>query len=225
MSVNDPDVVLTDLGLALLGTYLGWRMWTAGGPAPHRTASVIVMLGLASAALFGAAFHAFFPANTATRAGFIAWIPVALSILLVAATLLALSLQILAPRLPPAIRSAALVAYVVAFSAVVLLIDESFTTIVRFYAPALALFLITSVVQAIRYRSAGWTLIAISFTISALAATLQQARVAIHPVYFDHNALYHVLQGIALLLLYLGFRRMSDATTGLHARGTDPAPR
>src|SRR5438552_19210437 len=35
---------------------------------------------------------------------------------------------------------------------------------------------------------------------------LQQANVSIHPVYFDHNAVYHVLQGIALVLLYRGFR-------------------
>jgi hypothetical protein len=214
MSINDPDVVFTDLGLALLGGYLGWRLWTGRQPAPYRTASVIVMLGLASAAFFGAVFHAFFPANTATRAGFIAWIPVAVSILTVAATLLALSLQILVPRLPRSIRKGAVALYAFAFAAVVLLVDESFTTIVRFYAPALVLFLITSVIQAIRRQSVGWTLVAVSFVISALAAALQQAGVAVHPVYFDHNALYHVLQGIALVLLYLGFRRMAAPVNG-----------
>jgi len=51
--------------------------------------------------------------------------------------------------------------------------------------------------------------------LSAVAALLQASRVAIHPIYFDHNAVYHVLQAIALVLLYLGF----------HERRTDPAAR
>jgi hypothetical protein len=32
-------------------------------------------------------------------------------------------------------------------------------------------------------------------------------RIALHPAYFDHNALYHVVQGVALVLFYQGFRR------------------
>jgi hypothetical protein len=41
---------------------------------------------------------------------------------------------------------------------------------------------------------------------------LQQAGVAVHPVYFDHNAVYHLVQAVALVLLYLGFRRVSETT-------------
>jgi hypothetical protein len=44
---------------------------------------------------------------------------------------------------------------------------------------------------------------------SAGAAMVQQARLAIHPVYFDHNAVYHVVQSIAVLFLYFGWRRAS----------------
>src|SRR5207245_2244030 len=36
------------------------------------------------------------------------------------------------------------------------------------------------------------------------AALLQQLGVGIHPVYFNHNALYHVFQAIALFLFFLG---------------------
>jgi len=31
-----------------------------------------------------------------------------------------------------------------------------------------------------------------------VAAAVQQARIALHPNYFNHNALYHLLQAIAL---------------------------
>ncbi len=216
MRIHDPDVVYTDLALAMLGAYLGWRLWTTSRHEFLTRAGVAIMGGLASAALFGAIFHAFFPANMATRAGFIAWIPVSLSILVVATTLLALGLRVLAPQLPLGVRRTIVGAYAAAFALVVLFVDESYSTIVRFYAPTLIVFLIAATLQARRARGGGWWLLTISFGISIVAALLQQVGVAIHHVYFDHNAVYHVLQGFALVLLYLGFRRV---------RGTHPAHR
>jgi hypothetical protein len=139
-----------------------------------------------------------------------AWVPVVLSILVVAAALLGLGLRVSAPRLAARARQAIVGAYAAAFAAVALLIDASFSTIVRFYAPILLLFLIVAGWQAVRSRSAGWTLIAASFAVSLLAAALQQARVSVHPEHFDHNAVYHVLQGMALVLLYRGFRRVPE---------------
>jgi len=205
--VHEPAVVLTDVALAILGAVLCWRLTGVGA---------VILGGLASAALWGAVFHAFFPAKTATVPGFIAWLPVAFSILVVAAMLLDLGLRLLAPRLPQSVRRALVAAYAVAFVAVVLLVDESFGSIVRFYGPTLGLVLVAAGREAIRARSAGWTLIAAGFALSAGAALLQQAGVAIHPVYFDHNAVYHVVQAVALVLLYVGFQRVG---------GTDPAPR
>jgi len=220
ISIHEPDVVFTDLGLAVLGGYLGWRLATAPGRGTLTRSGAVVMGGLASAALWGATFHAFFPAQTATRAGFLVWLPVAFSILVVAATLLELGVSLLAPRLPAPVRRALVAVYAVSFAAVVLLVDESFSSIVRFYAPTLVLVLVAAVRQAVRTRSVGWTLIAAGFTVSAGAALLQQARVSIHPAYFDHNAVYHVLQGVALVLLYRGFGRapLSGASASVHAR-------
>jgi len=212
---HDPDVVLTDLALALLGAWLGWRLARAPGAGTMTRTGVVIMSALASAAFWGAIFHAFFPAGTATPPGFIAWIPVVLSILVVASALLDLGLRVGAPRLPRRARRAIVVAYAAAFAAVALLVDESYSTIVRFYVPALVLFLIAAGGQARRTRSAGWTWMAVSFAISAVAAVLQQARVSIHPEYFDHNAVYHVLQGIALVLLYRGFLRAPDPGVSL----------
>ena len=40
--------------------------------------------------------------------------------------------------------------------------------------------------------------------ISLFAALVQQLRVALHPVYFNHNALYHVLRAAALFLGFPG---------------------
>jgi MFS family permease len=214
LSIHEPDVALTDLALAILSGYFGWRLRASPedrgeGQQTLRIAGVLIMLGLASAALFGAIFHAFFPDNTATPSGRIAWAPVVLSILTVAATLLWLALSVLAPWLARRIARGLLLVYCLSFAVVALLLDDSFGGIVRFYGPVLILILIAAAVQAVRTRSVGWMLLAGGFAISILAALLQQAGVSIHPRYFNHNAVYHVVQGIALVLLYYGFRTCS----------------
>jgi hypothetical protein len=220
ITIHDPDVAFTDLGLALLGGYLGWRLWHAPGPRLLLRNGTVLMGGLASAALWGAAFHAFFPAGTATLPGFLAWVPVVLSIVVAASAMLELSLRLLLPRIQLPARRSIVATYAASFAVVVLLVHESFSSIVCFYIPALILLLIAAGHQAIRSRDTGWALIAIGLIMSAGAALLQQARVAVHPVYFDHNAVYHVVQGIALVVLYFGWRR---ALLPLHATATTRA--
>ena len=96
--------------------------------------------------------------------------------------------------------------------------------IVRFYGPAVLFFLVVAAREVMRARS-GWMLITAGIVVSLGAAVIQQARVAIHPVYFDHNAVYHVVQAGAVVLLYLGFRRATLPSANGHASGLDPAPR
>jgi len=218
ITIPDPDVVFTDLGLAALGTYFAWRLGGGrpGGGWSRRGA--IVMLGLASAALWGALFHAVFPAKTATAAGFVVWLLVAFSIAVVAGSLLDMALTIffarLAPDVRPGVRRAIVLGYCILFACIILFVDESFTTVTRLYAPTVILMFFAAQYQASRPGNATWMLISGGLALSMLAALLQQARIAIHPVYFDHNALYHVVQAVALVLLYLGFlARRADSPT------------
>jgi hypothetical protein len=203
--MHEPAVVLSDRVLAILGAVLCWRLTGLGR---------VILGGLASAAFWGAIFHAFFPDRTATPLGFVAWLLVAFSILVVAAALLALALSILVPRTAAALRQTIVTMYAAGFAGVVLLVDESFSTIVLLYGPTLVLGLAAAAREAIRTRSRGgaWALVALGLTLSAAAALLQQASVALHPVYFDHNAVYHVVQAAALVVLYLGFRERLPRT-------------
>jgi hypothetical protein len=216
LPIHEPDVALTDLGLALLGGYFGWRLSRSprkgGEEDTLAKAGSVIMVGLASAAFFGAVFHAFFPEKTASVPGRLAWAPVVLSIVTVAATLLWLALSVVVPRLSPVVTRGLLILYCTAFAGVALLIDDSFTSIVRFYGPVLILMLAAAAIQAARTRSAAWALIAGGLAISIVAALLQQAGVSIHPRYFNHNAVYHVVQGVALVLLYYGFVRARTTT-------------
>jgi hypothetical protein len=219
-AIHDPDVVFTDLALAMLGAYLARRLWTQPGERRLRKAGALLMGALASAALWGAIFHAFFPGGTATLSGRVAWTPVAFSIVVAGATMVGLGLRLLLPQLSSRVRRWMVMTYATGFAVVVVsasvieqstLMDDSFASIVYFYVPALILLLIAAARQASRSRSSAWQLIVVGLMLSVGAAWLQQARVAIHPVYFDHNAVYHIVQGIAVVFLYLGWRRASGA--------------
>ena len=208
--IHDPDVAGTDAALAVLAAYLGWRLWRkAAGRGLQRTGAIL-LAALASAAGWGAIFHGFFPGGTSTVPGSLAWKPVALSIVVAAATMLDLGLGLLLPRLAVRLRRSVVVAYAAVFAAVVLVLDDSFTSIVRFYVPTLILLLLAAGWQAGRSHSLGWRLILTGLLLSAGAAGLQQTRVALHPVYFNHNAVYHLVQTIAVIFLYLGWRRAPD---------------
>jgi hypothetical protein len=211
IGIHDPDVVFTDLGLALLGGYFAWRL--------RRRPGVVLMAGLACAALWGAVFHGWFPAGTATRPGLIVWLAVAVSILVVAAALLDMTILVLGAWLTPGAsrgitiaRPAVIWAYCLAFIAVVLFVDESFATIVWLYGPVLLLALGAAAFAAVRAHDRSWGLVAAGLGLSALAALAQRAGVALHARYFDHNAMYHLIQAAALVVLYAGLvRRSSDA--------------
>ncbi len=211
MAINEPDVALTDVGLALLGGWIAWRLWTRPGRNSVQRDGALLMAGLALAALCGAAFHAFFPLKTATRPGFLMWVPVVASIAFTSAVMLALACRLLAPSVPALVRRLAVAAYAAAFVVQALLVDESYGTVVRFYAPTLLALLAAAVVMTHRLRSAAWRTVASGLALSALAAVQQQARIALHPAYFDHNALYHLLQGVALVLVYRGLARVPEA--------------
>jgi uncharacterized protein DUF6962 len=210
--IHDPDVAGTDVGLAVLAGYLGWRLWTAAAGRRLQRTGAILLAALASAAAWGAMFHAFFPAGTTTVWGSLAWKPVALSIAVAGATMLDLGLSLLLPRLATGLRRCLVLAYAASFAVVVMLLDDSFTSIVRFYVPTLVLLLLATLRQSLRSQSVGWRLILTGLLLSAGAAGLQQARVALHPVYFDHNAVYHLVQSVAVIFLYLGWRRAPDPT-------------
>lgn len=202
--IHDPDVVFTDLGLALLGGLFAWRL--SRGPG------AILMAGLASAAFWGAVFHAFFPAKTATTAGYLVWMLVALSIVAVTGTLLSLAIALRRPDLDRRVIRRWALGYSLVFAAAVAFLDVSFRNIVRFYAPVLLATVGVTTLEAARTGSRAWILIAFGLALSGIAAVLQQAGVALHATYFDHNAVYHVIQAAALIVLYAGFaRRGSNA--------------
>jgi hypothetical protein len=204
LTIHEADVALTDIGLALLGGWIAWQLWRQPSRREVQEDGARINAGLAVAALCGAIYHAFFPAIDGVRGGRPVWLATTTAIALATASMLTLGMRLLLPLVPRRALFAAIL--VVAFVGTIAFLDPSYRTVVLFYGPVLLLLLIAAVRQARRTGASGWWSIVAGLVLSIVAAGLQQARVALHPVYADHNALYHLVQAVALIVLHRGLR-------------------
>ena len=103
------------------------------------------------------------------------------------------------------------IAQLVIFSLFVLFVSSKFYVGIIAYLPS-TLFLLFTFITAYRRRAdAGvrWGVAGLALTL--VAAAVQQLHVGIHPIYFDHNALYHVIQGAELGMIFVAARSISRA--------------
>lgn len=207
--MTEPDVTLTDYAIAVecaILCLLAGR-WRTDNHVLRRW-WIVLFASTGAGAILGGTVHGFF-ADDASLGQRILW----------PATLLALGVTSLAMwfvgataalREPRAswLRQAAVAALVV-YAAVVLFIDSRFVVAIAMYLPA-TVFLLVTLVMLYARRPAGDLAIGIAgLLLTFVAAAVQQLRVGIHPVYFNHNALYHAIQGIALVMIYMGARALS----------------
>jgi hypothetical protein len=88
--------------------------------------------------------------------------------------------------------------------------ERRFAFAVATYLPATLFLLGVFARRYARDRTRGSALGLSGVALTFVAAGIQQGKVALHPRYFDHNALYHLVQGVALYLLFLGLRALPD---------------
>jgi hypothetical protein len=100
----------------------------------------------------------------------------------------------------------------VAYATVVLFVNRTFLMAILMYLPATLFLLIAMVASWSRERSRRLLLGIIGLVLTFLAAGVQQVKIAIHPVYFDHNALYHLIQFVALWLVFVAARSGTGRT-------------
>jgi hypothetical protein len=91
------------------------------------------------------------------------------------------------------------------YATMVVLVTQQFWIVFTIYLPA-ALLLLAAFCRGgwngHRFLAVG----AIGLILSFLSSFVQFMRIGIHPEYFNHNALAHVIQAIALVLIFLGMR-------------------
>jgi hypothetical protein len=215
-ALTEPDVALTDFALAVECALLA-RLLGRAGPAASRlrVTFVVFFASIGASALAGGAMHGF--CLEASGAGHrLLWPATLLGIgVTAAAAWIAGARMLLRPPFARVITWAAALGFA-AYAARVLSGSQEFRVAVLFYLPAALFLTIAHLVLFVRTRAREIGIGLAGLGLSFAAAFVQQARVALHPVYFTHNAVYHVLQGIALFLIFLGARRLARDETETH---------
>lgn len=199
----EPAVTLTDYGLTIecwLFAALIART-PSGGAMRSWWMAFFALIGAAS--LLGGTVHGFFPDESALvyrllwDANLVAIGGTAVAVWNLGA-LLSDSARL--KRYLPPLATGALLGY----TAVVVFVSDEFLVAIAMYLPA-TIFLTVAMVMAHRREPArGWATGIVGLGLTFIAAAVQQLRLAAHPVYFDHNALYHAIQAVALYLIYRG---------------------
>jgi len=202
--MTEPDVALTDYALALECTVFAYLL--------DRREHALFFGSAAVASLAGGTVHGFF-LDVQTLGNAVLWRITLIAIGVTAASAWAIGARVLFPA--PAARriTIAAAAALGAYCVVTLFITQQFRAAVVFYLPAVVFLLVALSVAYARARERGILVAVAGLGLMFIAAAVQQARIALHPTYFNHNALYHLIQAVALWLLFLGLRRLhADAT-------------
>ena len=204
--MTEPDVALTDYGLVLECAFLTGLLYRpATSRNQQRRLFALFLASSGIAALAGGTVHGFFLSED-SLIGAILW-----RCALVALGLTAFAGWSIGGRLlflegtARAIEMAAGVEWI-AYAVVVLAIDQHFRVAVVNYLPSVMFLGISLLTVYRRQRQKPVLAGLIGLALTIVAAIVQQRRLAFHPTYFNHNALYHVIQMTSFFLIFLAGR-------------------
>lgn len=208
--MTEPDVTLTDYAIALECAILCAlaSRWQTPSHALRRW-WIVFFASIGAGALFGGTVHGFF-LDERTLGYRILWPATLLALGVTSMTMwfVGATAALQEPRATWLRRAA--VAALLVYATVVLFADSRFVVAIAMYLPATVFLLITLCVLYARRRTRALAIGIAGLLLTFAAAAVQQLRIAVHPVYFNHNALYHVIQGIALAMIYVGARSLTS---------------
>jgi hypothetical protein len=193
MTLHEPATLLTDYLLALLGMICGWKLARLANPPQRWWSRALRLMG--AAAFIGGTHHGFGPLLGEIASAAL-WRATLLLISLTSAAMSLTLVQEFAPE-PPRCAWSCLVWSKFACSALIGIVYPVFLVVIADYGLAMLALAAAALFSARAWR--GPMFAAVAF--SALAATVQQMQWGFS-VHFDHNALYHVIQGTAVFLFY-----------------------
>ena len=213
--MTEPDVVITDYLLAAECFVFAWMLWHQDGPSAwsFRGPFVAFFVATSVGSIAGGTVHGFFLSNTSS-AGVVLWRGALLSIGVAAFCAWVIGARLLAgPGAARVIQIAASLVFV-AYAVVILWVADNFRIAVVNYLPP-TIFLIVGLVAAYKVHSDRALAIgAAGLVLTVVAAAIQQFRIAVHPQYFNHNALYHAIQAVGLFMIFVAARMLVAARAG-----------
>jgi hypothetical protein len=204
--LHEPDVALTDLALSV-ETLVFALVFVRMRPADSalRVRAALLFAALSASSLLGALYHGFFPLRTATPGGWLVWI-LTMTAIGGAATVFWMLIGSLGRKPPSWLTPVALAAFA-AYVLFVVAVDYRFWVSIAFTVPPLLAFLGTLLARALRSSAPGAAAGIAAIALMFAASALQQLRIGIDPAWFNHNALYHLIQSVALVFLFVSLRR------------------
>lgn len=203
----EPAVTLTDYGLFL--ECAAFALLLSRLPLNPLSPWFVLFFGsLGLAALFGGTVHGFFPGESSI--GYkILWPGALIGLGLTALAGWGIAARMLfSSQMARRISGGTAFLFLI-YTGVVLFVKQTFFVAVLHYLPAALFFLAAWVVLYRRSRSRSALLGAVGMALTFVAAGVQVGKVALHPVYFDHNTFYHVIQAVALFMIYRAARRIA----------------
>jgi hypothetical protein len=199
--VHEPAVAITDFILAVECAGFAILIARKVPKGSYRTWLLVFFVSIAAGALFGGITHGYFPNDTPGARAI--WVATMLAIGVTAAACWNLAAEVLAKEWTP-LRAAAIGGFV-GYAGLVVYGFRAYRLVIINYLPA-ALFLLVACVVAWKrgQRALRWAVFGIVLTF--VAAPIQVLRISLPML--DHNALYHVVQAVALLLIYISFVRV-----------------
>jgi hypothetical protein len=203
--MTEPDVALTDYAIALECALLTfWLLRTRKSREPISLWFTVFFLATAVAALAGGTVHGFFNAQGSLGHRML-WPLGLIMIGLAALAFTNTGTAIISGPTAVAVSRSALVLFLL-YCVVVVFINDRFVVAIVAYLPAVLFlgWIFLEQFRRTRRPAFAWGVAGIGVTL--LAAAIQQARIGIHPRYFNHNALYHTLQAAGLFMIFLTAR-------------------
>lgn len=213
MTVMEPDVTLTDYGLTVLCVVLAVSLRRHGRAGDAlRFWFTAFFLAIGAASLAGGTVHGFLADETTTPYA-VVWSASLLAVGASAVAAWAIGGRLMLAEDRARVVIAAAVVVFGLYTAVVLVVSRQFVVAILHYLPATLFLLASFLTVYVRTRQAHLLAGAAGMLLMFVAAAVQQAGIALHPVYFNHNALYHVIQAVALYLVYRAARGAVTRTT------------
>ena len=212
MTLLEPDVALTDFGLTIeclaLAAWLHWRT-----PMNPLRTWFVVFAALGIAALLGGITHGFLDDPRSTLYG-LTWSATLLAIGIAAVATWTIGAHLLfSERTAKGVLVVASLLFIV-YAATILWISRSFTVAIVTYVPAVA-FLLLAFALTYRRRPSSYLRAGIAgLVLSFVAAAIQQAEIRAPGL--THNALYHLVQAVAMLMIFAAAQGITQEATCEH---------
>jgi len=197
--MKEPDVTLTDYLLAAECAVFCVLLLREQVRDPLRRWWVIFFASVGLAALIGGTVHGFLPGNT------VLWTATMLTLGVTSVAGWFIGSLLLGMRW---LRPVAVVLLGI-YAGVVLFVNSTFVVAIAMYLPATVFLLLAMVARYATSRDPGVGIGVAGLVLTFVAAAVQQLKVGVHPVYFNHNALYHLIQFVALWMIFIAARQLS----------------